>query len=98
MNDIVLATHLRPSFANAKHSSPGRSRQICPAPGLGYRGLNLTIAQGPRTSNWRVFADCIEHDGQSFDDAKQAVEAYVLESIPAKLKSDLSAILPHVSR
>lgn len=76
----------------------GRHRLACSAPGLGYRGVTLTIVQGSLTSNWHVYADCIEHDGQSFDDTNRGVEAYVLQSMPAKLKSDLAGVLPHIKR
>jgi hypothetical protein len=76
----------------------GRDRLACSTPGLGYRGIKLTIAQGSLISNWHVYADCIELNGQSFDDANRAVEAYVLQSMPTKLQSDLAGVLPHIKR
>jgi hypothetical protein len=75
-------------------SRPGRSGRSCELPSLGYRGLNLTIVEGERTSTWRVFNRCVDHDGRAFSDAGARVQAFILRTMPPNLKSDLAGVLP----
>jgi hypothetical protein len=72
---------------------PGRSGRSCDLPGLGYRGLRVTIAEGERTSTWRVFDRCLDHDGRAFTDPRARVQAFLFRSTPPSLKSDLGSVL-----
>lgn len=76
----------------------GRGGRTCVPPSLGYRGLTMTVIEGDRTSTWRVFDQCIEHNGQAFDDAGARVQAFILQSVPRALKSDLVGVALGVNR
>jgi hypothetical protein len=66
---------------------------------VGYRGLVLKIVYGAsHFINWRVFRTCLQHDGQVFNDAQASVEAFLLRSMPPRLKTHLAGALPSIGR
>jgi hypothetical protein len=75
----------------------GRARGSCSAPDLGYRGLYLNIQAASKYTTWHVFEDCLENDGQFFDDSTRKIETYVLRSMPPQLSKDLANILPQIN-
>ena len=76
----------------------GRTRPPCQVPGLGYRGFHVRTASDAQSATWQVFDGCVEYDGQFFDDSGRVAENYLLEAMPAQLKRDLTAVLPHILR
>jgi hypothetical protein len=70
--------------------------QPCEPPGLGYRGLQVTAQSASEVTHWHVFGDCVQHQEQIFKDSARALEAYLLRSVPKRLKHDLAPMLPRL--
>jgi hypothetical protein len=74
----------------------GAPSQPCEPPGLGYRGLQVTVPSASEVAHWHVFGDCVRYQDQIFKDSGRALEAYQLRSVPERLKRELAPMLPRL--
>ena len=74
------------------------TRRSTPRPmpeGLGFRGFRITVIDGQREREFRVFGSRIQEGDQSYSDEDKAVEAFIVSTMPAELKREFADILPH---
>ena len=63
-------------------------------PGLGYRGLTVRVQQGRKTDVFHVSDGAIEIDRGHRADTGNAIERFLLKTMPAELKTQFSTIIP----